>query len=201
MYQEVIAPTILAEFAELVELTPEHSKDVFDFASHERVAKTVIWEAHQSLSDSYQYIERVRNKLSADPEGIFLCWGVREKKSQKIIGLVSLTQLGPIRAQIGYVFHYEHWNTKLPIDCLRALTRYSFETFPELERLQCRCFPTNQSSIHLLERVGFQFEGVNHAMVKIRDRLQDLTCYAMTRKHFSMLSEADFSRNEFLEHI
>jgi ribosomal-protein-alanine N-acetyltransferase len=198
--QETV-PKIETEYADLVELTAEHSKDIFDFASHERVAKTVVWEAHQTIIDSLKHIDQVRTRISTKPDEVFLCWGVREKKSSKIVGLVSLTQLGTIRAQIGYVFHFAHWDSKLPVDCLRVLTRYTFETFPEFERLQCRCFPTNQSSIHLLERVGFQYEGVNHSMVKIRDQVQDLTCYAMTRKHFSMLGEADFSRDELVGHI
>jgi ribosomal-protein-alanine N-acetyltransferase len=185
----------------LVELIPEHSRDIFAFASHERVAKTVVWDAHQSINDSLKHIEYVRGRVSDKSGEVFLCWGVRDHKTSQIIGLVSLTQLGPIRAQIGYVFHYEHWNTRIPVDCLRALTRYTFQTFPEFERIQCRCFPTNQSSINLLERAGFQYEGVNRSMLKIRDQVQDLTCYAMTRKHFAMLVDADFAHNEILEHI
>jgi len=183
-------PSIKTNKAELIELLPEFSKDVFDFASNEQVAKTVIWDAHQSVHDSIQYIERVRKKLSYSEGAIFLCWAVREKESKKVIGLVSLTELAPIRAQIGYVFHYGHWNTNLPVECIQSVTQFAFQEFGSFERLQCRCFPTNPSSINLLERVGFQFEGVNHAMVKVRGQLQDLACFAMTRKRWAVLGDA-----------
>ena len=193
--------TIKTKYADLVELLPEHAPDVFDFASHEQVAKTVVWEAHRSQEDSKRYIERVKSRQSAKEDSIFLSWGVRELKSSKIIGLVSLTQLSDIRAQVGYVFHYEHWNSKLPVECIKALTRYSFSTFKNLERLQARCFPTNSSSINLMEKAGFHYEGVNQAMIKVKNELQDLTCFSMTRKRWIGLSLSEHSDEDFLEHI
>ena len=196
-----IIPFITTPHVDLIELLPEHSKDVFDFASHEIVAKTVLWEAHRNVDDSIRYIQQVRNQTSSSPGSVFLSWGVRERETSKIVGLICLTQLAPIRAQIGYVFHYNHWNTKLPVSSIRAVLDYTFQSFLNFERLQCRCFPTNNSSIQLLEKVGFQFEGVNHTMVQVRGEIQDLTCFAMTRKKWNANKDSDHLRNDFNEHI
>ena len=183
----VTIPRIKTKHVELIELLQKHSKDVFTFASHEQVAKTVTREAHQRVEDSHQYIEHVRSQISTCENSVFLCWAVKDPVTSKVIGLVSLTQLGEIRAQIGYVFHYGRWNTRVPVESIRSITHYAFNTFPSFERIQSRCYPENRASHDLLNEVGFHYEGLNRAMLKVKGRIQDLSCFSMTRRRWSIL--------------
>jgi RimJ/RimL family protein N-acetyltransferase len=190
-YIEMVSIVPMIESSELVleALTIDHAEGVFAFASHDQVAKTVTWEAHQNLDESRHYIRSVKNRQSIKDGEVFLCWAVRKKSNGKIIGLVSFTELAPIRAQIGYVFHYDHWNSSEPINAILMVLEYIYQNFKRFERIQGRCFPANSTSRNLLQKVGMQFEGINQAMIMVQDQVMDLACYAMTRSQWKLRRE------------
>jgi [ribosomal protein S5]-alanine N-acetyltransferase len=173
----------------LDELHEEDAQGVFMYASHEQVAKTSIWDPHKDIQESRSYIQNVRRRVSMEPGKIFLAWAVREKSSPALIGTVTLTQLGDIRAQLGFTFHYDHWRRRIPIEALRKVLDWSFSTFPEFQRIQARCLPHNVVSNNLLENLGMLLEGINRAMVQVRGQPADLSCYAMTRQSWSISSD------------
>ena len=185
-----LVPTLESSELILEELTDEHAEGVFAFASHDQVAKTVTWEAHKDLDESRRYIGTVKNRQSVKVGELFLCWAVKKKATGKIIGLISITELGQIRAQIGYVFHYDHWNRSEPLNAILMVLDYTFKTFRRFERIQGRCFPSNSTSRSLLEKVGMNFEGINHAMIVVQDQIMDLACYAMTRSQWVLRRES-----------
>ena len=198
----MLMPTIESSELILEELTLEHAEGVIAFASHDQVAKTVTWEAHKNLEESMQYIRSVKNRQSLKAGEFFLCWAVRKKATGKIVGLVSITELGSIRAQIGYVFHFDHWNRGEPMNAILMVLDYTFKNFSRLERIQSRCFPSNSTSRSLLEKVGMQFEGINQAMLLVQGKITDLTCFAMTRSQWKLRREQKEQRPEELsEHI
>jgi ribosomal-protein-alanine N-acetyltransferase len=173
----------------LEELRDEDAEGVFKYASHDEVAKTSTWDAHKNIQESRAYVQNVRSRVSLESGKIFVAWAVREKSSPDVIGTITLTQLGDIRAQLGFVFHYDHWRRRVPIEALQKILDWSFSSFPQFERIQARCFPTNVTSSSLMERLGMAFEGINRAMLKVRGQVTDLSCYAMTRQSWRLLSE------------
>ena len=182
-------PSLESDLVTLEALTEEDAPAVFEFASHPHVTETVTWDGHKSVNDSKNYILTTQRRISFEEGQLFLVWGVREKKTGKLIGMVSLSELAPIRAQLGYVFHYDHWDRNNPLESLLLVQDYTFKNFPEIERLQARCFPTNTSSRSFLEKMGMEFEGVNHSMMRVRGETIDLTCYAMTRKRWNFIQQ------------
>jgi ribosomal-protein-alanine N-acetyltransferase len=205
MDESSILPRLESEEVILEALTEADASQVFNFASHDQVAKTVTWEAHKNVEVSREYIRRVRSLMSRKNGEVFLSWGVRDKESNQIVGLVSISERAEIRAQIGYVFHYDHWNRTVPLAALRLATHYAFEAFPRFERIQARCFPTSVSSRDLLQRLGMKFEGVNHAMMRVRGQLVDLSSFALTRTSWNAHRMSSMSKmilaEELAEHI
>ncbi|MBC7387030.1 MAG: GNAT family N-acetyltransferase [Cryobacterium sp.] len=165
----------------LEELRESDASGVYRYASNQKVANTAIWNAHRDIQESLSYIQTLKNQISFEAGNIFLAWGVKEKGAPEIIGSVTFLELGPIRAQIGFVFHSDHWVSPNPAEALKLVIDWAFESFPQFERIQGRCMPHNASSTEILNRLGLQFEGVNHAMVKIRGEIMDLSCHAITR--------------------
>jgi ribosomal-protein-alanine N-acetyltransferase len=172
----------------LEELHEEDAEGVFKYASHDEVAKTSIWDAHKDIQESWDYIQNVKSRVSLEPGKIFVAWAVREKNCPDVIGTVTLTQLGDIRAQVGFVFHFDHWRRSVPLEALQKVLDWSFSSFPQFERIQARCFPQNVTSRSLMERLGMAFEGINRSMVKVRGQVADLSCYAMTRQTWHLFS-------------
>jgi [ribosomal protein S5]-alanine N-acetyltransferase len=61
---------------------------------------------------------------------------------------------------------------------VRALAPYVFQTL-RLRRIEAACLPTNIASIRLLERVGFQREGLARSYLCIAGEWRDHLLYAM----------------------
>ncbi|MCP3916507.1 MAG: GNAT family N-acetyltransferase [bacterium] len=75
------------------------------------------------------------------------------------IGLVLRTNVERIGAEVGYWLGEEAWGRGLATAALRALCPYAFETFA-LRRIDAGVFETNLASMRVLEKAGFQREGV-----------------------------------------
>jgi ribosomal-protein-alanine N-acetyltransferase len=196
-----VVPKLCSDELVLEQISVEDAHDVFDFVSSERVAKTVIWDAHATIADSKRSIHSIVKRLSVEEGKLFLCWAVKSRSDHKVIGLITLTELNEVRAQLGYVFHYEHWKQAEPMDALSMVLNYAYAYHLNFQRIQARSFPSNTVARSLLEGLGFQFEGINRAIMKVRGEVVDLTCYATTRTQWSQLRSGKIPYAEMAEHI
>lgn len=97
--------------------------------------------------------------------------------------LVGGVSLGNIRrgvaqsAQLGYWMGEPHAGKGLMLDALGALLPHAFSTL-ELHRIEAACIPDNTRSIRLLEKAGFEREGLMRSYLKIDGRWRDHLLYA-----------------------
>lgn len=75
-------------------------------------------------------------------------------------------------AQIGYWIGEEHAGQGYMSEGLKLLCEYSF-TRHGLHRLEAACIPSNDRSIRLLEKTGFEREGLLRSYLKINGKWQD----------------------------
>jgi len=61
--------------------------------------------------------------------------------------------------EIGYWFGRAHWGRGLATEAVRAFSRWSFEAFPEVLRLEAGVFGGNAASGKVLEKAGYTLEG------------------------------------------
>lgn len=62
-------------------------------------------------------------------------------------------------AEIGYDLERASWGLGYMTEALRAALQFGFETL-DLNRVEALVYPENEASIRLLERLGFQKEGL-----------------------------------------
>lgn len=79
---------------------------------------------------------------------------------------------------LGYWMGERHAGKGLMTDAVRLVVRFVFGTL-RLHRLEAACLPTNQASIRLLEKVGFQREGYARSYLCINGAWQDHLLYAL----------------------
>ena len=82
--------------------------------------------------------------------------------SQGPIGSIGLTTPGGDRshsAEIGYWLGKPFWGRGIMTGALQAATAYAFETLG-LARIEARVQPSNGASIRVLEKLGYQREGL-----------------------------------------
>lgn len=168
-----------------VTLSPLKESDAFDifaYAGHDQIARTVTWEAHRNAAESRRYIRSVCARCSLVEGRTFLAWAARGQREGRVLGHVTFTEQGDIRGQIGYVFHYEHWKRGLPVEALRLAIDAIYSALPRFERIQGLCLPSHVASCELLACMGMAFEGVQRSMLRVRGDVVDLAGYAITRK-------------------
>ncbi len=81
-------------------------------------------------------------------------------------------------ATLGYWMGERYANRGYMTKAVRAIAPFAFGAL-NLHRLEAACLPHNAASIRLLERAGFQREGVARGLVCINGRWQDHVVFAL----------------------
>jgi ribosomal-protein-alanine N-acetyltransferase len=81
-------------------------------------------------------------------------------------------------AGIGYWIGAPYTGRGYMSDALQAVLRFSFGNL-RLHRLEAACLPNNVASMRVLEKVGFQREGLARRYLKINGIWQDHVLYAL----------------------
>lgn len=94
------------------------------------------------------------------------------------ITLSNVTRGMTQTATLGYWMGERHANRGHMTRAVRAIVPFAFGAL-HLHRLEAACLPHNGASMRLLERVGFQREGLARGLVCINGRWQDHIVYAL----------------------
>jgi [ribosomal protein S5]-alanine N-acetyltransferase len=76
------------------------------------------------------------------------------------IGIILGSDVQRVTAEIGYWLGENHWGKGIVTEALKRMTDYAFLNFPELIRLWAGVFEYNKSSMRVLEKAGFELEGI-----------------------------------------
>jgi ribosomal-protein-alanine N-acetyltransferase len=105
------------------------------------------------------------------------------QKDDALVGGLTLSNLRRGVAQtctLGYWMGRPFAGRGLMSAAVRATIPFVFETL-RLRRIEAACLPANDSSIHLLERVGFTREGLARQYLCIDGRWQDHLLFAFLK--------------------
>ena len=130
------------------------SADGNDFAEILTDSETVFYEPYEVFTQEQAIAEA--EKFSHD-ERFF---AVEHQETGKMIGkLYFSNESFPNTYEIGYTFHRQYWNQGYASEAVRAFLQYAF-TEMQVTRICAIANVKNQRSCHLLEKLGFQKEGV-----------------------------------------
>ncbi len=155
------------------------AEDIFAYARDPDVTAYTLWEPHQSINDTYDYLNNIALEICRSGMGI--TWGIIEKESGKLIGTCSLqTTSVHRRAEMGYVLSKSYWGRGLMTEAVKGAIAFGFHVM-HLLRIQGFCAVDNFASARVLEKAGMQFEGVLHNYVFTKERTWNVNMYAITR--------------------
>jgi len=123
--------------------------------------ETVRYWGRPAMSRLEEAEAYTQENLDWMAQGHCLYWGLEEAGSGKMIGTCALLRmdLSNRRAEVGYLLHRSYWRKGIMTEALKRVIQYAFEEL-RLHRLEADTDPENLSSIQLLERFGFQHEGL-----------------------------------------
>jgi RimJ/RimL family protein N-acetyltransferase len=86
-------------------------------------------------------------------------------------------------AEVGYSIAPSHWDNGYATDALRQLCGYAFEE-RRLHKVVARSYETNPASSRVLEKVGFEQEGVLRREAFVQGEYVDLHRYGLLAEEF-----------------
>lgn len=160
-------------------LQRKDAKDIFSYASDPEVARYVLWEPHQSISDTRSYISYM---LSLYRHGYPGSWAVVHQKTGSVIGTIGFMWYSDANrsAEIGYSFSRQYWNQGYATESLRAVIKSSFSSLP-LNRLEAQHDLRNPASGRVMKKCGMRKEGILRQRIRNNSVYIDTALYAVLR--------------------
>ncbi|KAB2334649.1 GNAT family N-acetyltransferase [Cytobacillus depressus] len=147
------APSIFRYFSK-DEVTIFYDLDTF---TTEKEAEDLI----ESLLYRYEMRKQIR-------------WAIVLKESGQFIGTCGYHSIEEEhwKAEIGYELHPDYWRQGLMTEVISAVVQYGFNEL-ELNRIEAFYDPRNIASARVLEKIGFEFEGVLRKRFFIKGKFVD----------------------------
>jgi [ribosomal protein S5]-alanine N-acetyltransferase len=123
-------------------------------------------------------IRRYQSEIREDHAYPFFIFRQTDSLLTGGITLSNVTRGMTQTATIGYWMGERFAGQGAMTRAVRALVPFAFNSL-HLHRLEAACLPHNKASMRLLEKVGFQREGLARGLVCINGRWQDHIVFAM----------------------
>ena len=171
-------PTIETSRLTLRPIVLTDADAIFQYAKNPNVSKYTLWEPHQSVSDSADYIKDYVFDYYA--QGVPEPFGIALKADpSKLIGTVGCFWVSKKAKcmELAYAISEEHWGQGLVAEASLAVMDCCFKEF-KLKRIQARCKSENKSSARVMEKIGMTYEGTLKSAVFHREKHWDMHYYA-----------------------
>ncbi len=172
-------PTLETERLILRPLRMSDARDLFAYASDPQVSRHVLWETHESLSHSRQFLRAaIRQYRRGQPSS----FAIALKDSGRMIGTIGFMWINVEykSAEVGYSLSREYWNRGIMTEALRRVVAFGFEEL-RLNRIEAQHETDNPASGRVMAHAGMQYEGTLRQRLKNKGRFVDVALYAILR--------------------
>ncbi|KAJ5993585.1 acetyltransferase [Penicillium sp. IBT 35674x] len=97
------------------------------------------------------------------------------------IGLKPRTDVEYRTVEVGYWLGEPFWGQGIATKVLAAFSKWTFDTFEHILRIQAEVFEGNEASGRVLEKAGFMFEGRRRRAVEKAGIVKDVLIYCRFR--------------------
>ncbi len=113
------------------------------------------------METAEQAENRLNNINQAFTQKTGIRWAISLRESSELIGSGGFWRFMSehARAEIGYELASAWWGKGIMAEALQAMLQFGFETI-KLHSIEAQIHPSNQGSRRVLEKVGFQQEGL-----------------------------------------
>ena len=133
----------------------EDAAQLAALADNSKVAAMMTGMPHPyTLANAETFIRR-----AASPDRTGCIFAVTSRQSAAFVGCAGLSLDGDDKLQLGFWLGEPHWGRGYATDAAHALVDFAFEGF-KAERLHTRCRVSNSTSRRVIEKCGFQFNGI-----------------------------------------
>ncbi len=169
-------PELSTDRLHLKEIKDEHAGILFELFTNKDVLKYYGSDPMGDISEAQELIQKFRVGLK---HNTVIRWGIFLKSENKLIGTCGFHNWNHryYRAEVGYELSPEYWGQAYMREALEAITEYGFNEL-DLHRVGALISPHNNASLSLIEKLGFEREGILKDYAYSGKGFIDLTMYA-----------------------
>ena len=177
--------SLVADRIYLVPVSPADAQDLFDLWTCSEVQKL---GGFNPPSDLDSVIEVLAYFKKLGDTGFFLKWIIREKRTNEFLGECELYPLKPqvrpwLEWGVGYSLKRDAWGKGFMNEAVQRMLELAFGELNAV-RVKADVMLPNEKSFRLLERVGFEAEGVQSCKGLISGTFQDMALMATTKSRY-----------------
>ena len=190
----IACPSLAADQIFLDPVTPSDAQDLFDLWTCPEVQEL---GGFTPPVDTESVIEALDYFKTLGDSGFFLKWVIRKKESNEFLGECELFPVKPqirpwLEWEIGYSLKRTAWGQGIMTEAVQRMLQHAFEDLNAI-RVKADVMLANEKSFQLLERVGFEAEGVQRSKRLISATFQDMALMAITRDQYFMRKQSCLS--------
>ncbi|WP_409274523.1 GNAT family N-acetyltransferase [Neobacillus sp. SCS-31] len=165
----------------LREIGKEDAAAIFACFSNEDVVRFYGQERLETVEQAEGFVEFFAKNYH-EKRGIR--WGIELKGANGLIGTIGFNAWSPKhkRAEIGYELHPSHWRKGYVTEALEKVISYGFEELG-LNRIGAVVFLENEASSKLLQKAGFQKEGILRDYMVQNGTTYDTYLYSLLKRN------------------
>ncbi|XP_028762402.1 uncharacterized protein LOC114720846 [Neltuma alba] len=160
-------------------LRPLLLSDIDDFmvwATDERVAKFCTWEPYTSRDAAVDFIQNNAQNCSLFRA---ICLGDRAIGSMSVRSYSGDDKARAKTAELGYVLGSKYWGKGIATKAVKQVVEMAFADLPDLQRLEALVDVENVASQRVLEKAGFQREGVLRKFLIMKGKSRDMVMFSV----------------------
>lgn len=182
MFGKNLFPTLESDRLILRKLTLDDTDALFAIWSDDCVTSHMNISSLQDPEEAQALIQMMNDLAD---QGKAIRWGLESKQSGKLIGTCGINEWSEdnARASIGYELAVDSWRHGYMTEVLQALLSHGFYQ-GNLNRMEALVEPDNLASIKLLEKAGFQREGLLRGYEFSKGRYIDLNMFSLLRTEY-----------------
>ena len=156
-YNFDVFPVLHTARLELVAIEPSHIQAMYMLLTDERVTEYFPVISIAGVEDIVPVIENF-NTQYRQRKGIR--WGIVLKETREFIGTIGFQHfIQGSKTGVVYALHPDHWGRGYASEALQEMMRFGFEEL-EVRRIEAEVIPGNAGSERVLEKNGFNYEGL-----------------------------------------
>jgi ribosomal-protein-alanine N-acetyltransferase len=158
---------------------------IFEYAKDPDVCRYTLWEPHEDVTDSMNFIVEYAHSLYRNntPEPLGICF---KDKPETVIGTVGCFWVSKASKsmELAYAIAKPFWGQGLVAESSRVILNYCFDSF-DVCRIQARCKAENSGSSRVMEKLGMEFEGTLKSAIYHRGRFWDMHYYSILKDQWT----------------
>jgi len=176
-------PTLQSDRLLLREIVSSDSEGVFALRGDYEVTRYNIGAAYTDMSQALDLISGMDRAYRQCAE---IRWGITLIPDDLVIGMCGYNYWDRTdhRASIGFDLRRSFWRRGIMREALIAILQFGFDQML-LNRIEADASIDNIASIHLLQSLGFQQEGIQRQQYYEDDQYHDLVLFGLLKEEWS----------------